>query len=230
MAETVVDLSQAKWGKTKTGGADDWQRRQKKRVRHHRRLIVSLKVLFPSMAAVMIGLVIVWPQMNAQQEEAVSLLASETEQLNLPKDQMMVNPRFFTVDDKGEPFNMTADAAFELPGETRRIQLEGIKADVLKENGQWIAVDSDIGIYSQANNTMELLEKVNLYTQSGGEMETTQALINLKSRDIFGEKDVFVRTSLGYARAQGFSVTQDGTIIKLNGKTHAVFYPDDKEK
>ena len=229
MAETVVDLSQAKWGKTKTG-ADDWQRRQKKRVRHHRRLIVSLKVLFPSMAAVMIGLVIVWPQMNAQQEEAVSLLASETEQLNLPKDQMMVNPRFFTVDDKGEPFNMTADAAFELPGETRRIQLEGIKADVLKENGQWIAVDSDIGIYSQANNTMELLEKVNLYTQSGGEMETTQALINLKSRDIFGEKDVFVRTSLGYARAQGFSVTQDGTIIKLNGKTHAVFYPDDKEK
>lgn len=182
------------------------------------------------MAAVMIGLVIVWPQMNAQQEEAVSLLASETEQLNLPKDQMMVNPRFFTVDDKGEPFNMTADAAFELPGEMRRIQLEGIKADVLKENGQWIAVDSDIGIYSQANNTMELLEKVNLYTQSGGEMETTQALINLKSRDIFGEKDVFVRTSLGYARAQGFSVTQDGTIIKLNGKTHAVFYPDDKEK
>ena len=230
MEEKVVDLSNVKWGKTKTGGADDWQRRQRKRVRHHKRLVVSLKVLFPSMAAVMIGLMIAWPQLKAQQEEAVSLLASETEDMNLPKDQMMVNPRFFTVDDKGEPFNMTADAAFELPGDTRRIQLEGVKADVLRENDRWIAVDSDIAIYSQAENTMELLEKVNLYTQDGEEMETTQALINLKNRDIFGEKDVFLRSPSGHMRAQGFSVTQNGTLIKLTGKTHAVFYPDDKEK
>ena len=230
MAKKVVDLSDVKWGKTQTSGANDWQRRQKKRMRHHSRLVVSLKVLFPSLAAVMIGLVIVWPQMKKQQEEAVSLLASEAEQMNIPNDQVMVNPRFFTVDEKGEPFNMTADSAYEIPGDTRRIQLESLKADLLKHNGRWIAVDAQTGIYSQAEDTMELLEQVNLYTQTGEEIETTQALINLKNRDIFGNREVFLRSSSGQARAEGFSVTQNGTVIKLTGKTHVVFSPEEKEK
>ena len=59
MTRKVVDISDVKWGKTRTGGAADWQRRQKRRMRTHSRLVVSLKILFPSMAAVLIGLVIV---------------------------------------------------------------------------------------------------------------------------------------------------------------------------
>ena len=230
MAKQVVDLSSVKWGKTQTRGAGDWQRRQKKRMRHHSRLVVSLKVLFPSLAAVMIGLVIVWPQMKKQQEEAVSLLASEAEQMNMPNDQVMVNPRFFTVDERGEPFNMTADSAYEIPGDTRRVQMESLKADLLKHDDRWIALDAQTGIYSQAEDTMELLNQVNLYTQTGEEIETTQALINLKNRDIFGNQEVFLRSASGYARAEGFSVTQNGTVIKLTGKTHLVFSPEEKEK
>ena len=230
MADKVVDLSDVQWGKTQTGGAVDWQRRQKKRMRHHSQLVVSLKVLFPSLAAVMIGLVIIWPQMKAQQDEAVSLLASETEQYNMPNDQMMSNPRFFTVDEKGEPFNLTAESAFELPGETRRVQLNSIQADILMRGDRWFALDARTGIYSQADDTMELLEQVNLYTQTGNEMETTQALINMKNQDIFGNQDVFLRSGQGYARAQGFSVTQNGTVIRLTGKTRVVFSPDIEEE
>lgn len=202
----------------------------KKRMRHHSRLVISLKVLFPSLAAVMIGLVILWPQMKAQQEENISLIASEVDQLNLPDDQAMVNPRFFTVDEKGEPFNLTAQTAFELPGDTRRIQLDTIRADLLMRNDQWFALDAAAGIYSQADDTMELLRQVNLYTETGDEISTTQALINMKNRDILGSKDVFLRTPSGYARAQGFSVTQNGTVIRLTGKTRAVFYPEDGEE
>ena len=230
MAEKVVDLSKAEWGKTRTSGAADWQHRQRRRMRYHSRIVISLKVLFPSLAAVMIGLVIAWPQMKAQQEEAVSLLASETEQKGTPDDQAMINPRFFTVDEKGEPFNLTADTAFELPGENRRIRLNEVKADVLLEHDRWIAVDAQTGIYSQSDDTMELSEQVNLYTQTGDEMETTQALINLKNRDIFGNRDVFLRSETGYARAQGFSVTENGTVIRLKGKTRVVVYPENEEE
>ena len=230
MAEKIVDLSDVKWGKTQTSGAADWQRRQKRRMRYHSRLVVSLKVLFPSLAAIMIGLVVVWPQMKAQQEEAISLLTSEAEQMNTPDDQVMVNPRFFTVDEKGEPFNLSADVAFELPGNERRIQMNAVKADILKKDDFWMALDAETGIYSQAEETMELLKQVNVYTQSGEEIETTQALINIKNRDIVGDEDVLLRTEYGYARAQGFSVTQNGTIIKLTGKTRVVIYPDSKEE
>lgn len=230
MAEKIVDLSDVKWGKTQTSGVADWQRRQKRRMRYHSRLVVSLKVLFPSLAAIMIGLVVVWPQMKAQQEEAISLLASEAEQMNTPDDQVMVNPRFFTVDEKGEPFNLSAEVAFELLGDDRRIQMNAVKADILKSDDFWIALDAETGIYSQTEETMELLKQVNVYTQSGEEIETTQALINIKNRDIVGNEDVLLRSEAGYARAQGFSVTQNGTVIKLTGKTRVVIYPDDKEE
>ncbi len=228
MADKIVDISDIKWGKTQTKGAADWQRRQKKRMRHHSRLVVSLKVLFPSLAAVMIGLVILWPQMKAQQEENISLISSEV--VDLPNDQAMINPRFFTVDEKGEPFNLTAETAFELPGETRRVQLDLIKADLLMKDDRWFALDAKVGIYSQVDDTMELLKQVNLYTETGEEIETTQALINMKNRDILGSKEVFVRTPSGYAKAEGFSVTQDGTVIRLTGKTRAVFYAQDKDQ
>ena len=125
---------------------------------------------------------------------------------------------------------MTAESAFELPGEKRRIQLESVKADILKQKDRWIALDAAVGVYSQAEETMELSKQVNLYTQTGEEIETTHALISIKNRDIVGNRDVLLRSSLGFARAQGFSVTQDGTVFRLMGKTRVVLYPETEEE
>ncbi len=230
MAQKVVDISDVKWGKTRTGGAADWQRRQKRRMRTHSRLVVSLKILFPSLAAVLIGLVIVWPQLNAQQEEQISLLASDIKDMAVPDDQAMVNPRFFSVDEKGEPFNLVAKKAFELPGETRRVRLNDIKADLLRRDNRWFALDSDVGVYSQKDDTMELSGQVYLYTETGEEIETTGAVVNMKTRDISGREKVFVRMPAGSAEADGFSVSQKGTMIRLTGKTRAVFYPENRTK
>ena len=230
MAQKVVDISDVKWGKTRTGGAADWQRRQKRRMRTHSRLVVSLKILFPSLAAVLIGLVIVWPQLNAQQEEQISLLASDIKDMAVPDDQAMVNPRFFSVDEKGEPFNLVAKKAFELPGETRRVRLNDIKADLLRMDNRWFALDSDVGVYSQKDDTMELSGQVYLYTETGEEIETTGAVVNMKTRDISGREKVFVRMPAGSAEADGFSVSQKGTVIRLTGKTRAVFYPENRTK
>lgn len=230
MEDKVVDLSKTKWGKTRTDGAVDWQRRQKRRMRHHSRLVVLLKVVLPSIAALMVGLVILWPQLKAQHEETFSLIASQSEKLDFPEQQAMVNPRFFTVDEKGEPFNLTAQTAVEIPGDGRRVQLNNINADVLLEGEKWYALDAQTGIYSQADDTMELLDQVNVYTENGYEAETTQALINMKNRDIIGNRKTRVRTPAGYADAEGFSILENGTVLKLNGRTRAVFYPERKEK
>lgn len=74
MAEKVVDLSLAKWGKTRTDGSADWRRKQNRRMRHHSRMVVSLKVLLPSLAALLVGLVILWPQLQVRQDEAISIV------------------------------------------------------------------------------------------------------------------------------------------------------------
>lgn len=227
MAEKVVDLSLAKWGKTRTDGSADWRRKQNRRMRHHSRMVVSLKVLLPSLAALLVGLVILWPQLQARQDEAISIV-SETDAA--PRDQMMVNPRFFTVDGKGEPLNMTAENAYELPGETRRIRLNNVKADLVLKDNRFLALDAAAAVYFQSKDTVELSESVNLYSEDGFELNTTQAQIGLKDQNLKGTAETFIRTPAGTAVSDGFEITDGGTIVRLTGKTKVVFYPNRKDE
>ena len=227
MAEKVVDLSLAKWGKTRTDGAADWRRKQNRRMRHHSRMVVSLKVLLPSLAALLVGLVILWPQLQARQDEAISIV-SETDAA--PQDQMMVNPRFFTVDGKGEPLNMTAENAYELPGETRRIRLNNVKADLVLKDNRFLALDAAAAVYFQSKDAVELSESVNLYSEDGFELNTTQAQIGLKDQNLKGTAETFIRTPAGTAVSDGFEITDGGTIVRLTGKTKVVFYPNRKDE
>lgn len=227
MAEKVVDLSLAKWGKTRTDGSADWRRKQNRRMRHHSRMVVSLKVLLPSLAALLVGLVILWPQLQARQDEAISIV-SETDAA--PQDQMMVNPRFFTVDGKGEPLNMTAENAYELPGETRRIRLNNVKADLVLKDDRFLALDAAAAVYFQSKDAVELSESVNLYSEDGFELNTTQAQIGLKDQNLKGTAETFIRTPAGTAVSDGFEITDGGTIVRLTGKTKVVFYPNRKDE
>lgn len=227
MAEKVVDLSLAKWGKTRTDGSADWRRKQNRRMRHHSRMVVSLKVLLPSLAALLVGLVILWPQLQARQDEAISIV-SETDAA--PQDQMMVNPRFFTVDGKGEPLNMIAENAYELPGETRRIRLNNVKADLVLKDNRFLALDAAAAVYFQSKDTVELSESVNLYSEDGFELNTTQAQIGLKDQNLKGTAETFIRTPAGTAVSDGFEITDGGTIVRLTGKTKVVFYPNRKDE
>lgn len=227
MAEKVVDLSLAKWGKTRTDGSADWRRKQNRRMRHHSRMVVSLKVLLPSLAALLVGLVILWPQLQARQDEAISIV-SETDAV--PQDQMMVNPRFFTVDGKGEPLNMTAENAYELPGETRRIRLNNVKADLVLKDNRFLALDAAAAVYFQSKDSVELSESVNLYSEDGFELNTTQAQIGLKDQNLKGTAETFIRTPAGTAVSDGFEITDGGTVFRLTGKTKVVFYPNRKDE
>lgn len=227
MAEKVVDLSLAKWGKTRTDGSADWRRKQNRRMRHHSRMVISLKVLLPSLAALLVGLVILWPQLQARQDEAISIV-SETDAA--PQDQMMVNPRFFTVDGKGEPLNMTAENAYELPGETRRIRLNNVKADLVLKDNRFLALDAAAAVYFQSKDAVELSESVNLYSEDGFELNTTQAQIGLKDQNLKGTAETFIRTPAGTAVSDGFEITDGGTIVRLTGKTKVVFYPNRKDE
>lgn len=227
MAEKVVDLSLAKWGKTRTDGSADWRRKQNRRMRHHSRMVVSLKVLLPSLAALLVGLVILWPQLQARQDEAISIV-SETDAA--PQDQMMVNPRFFTVDGKGEPLNMTAENAYELPGETRRIRLNNVKADLVLKDNRFLALDAAAAVYFQSKDAVELSESVNLYSEDGFELNTTQAQIGLNDQNLKGTAETFIRTPAGTAVSDGFEITDGGTIVRLTGKTKVVFYPNRKDE
>lgn len=227
--EKVVEFKRPlQWGKMQTDGVNDWRRKQERRMTRHSRFVVMMKVLLPSLAALLIGLIILWPQLNAQ-KEGFALEAADAMQIGLPEEQAMVNPRFFSVDQSGQPFNMTADEAFEMEGETRRVRLNGVRADVSAKNGRWYALDAQTAVYTQETDMLNLTGQVNVYTDEGYELETTQASVSVLTHDISGDERTMVRGSDGYAVSEGFSVTDEGKVIKLTGKTRMIFYPPSEE-
>lgn len=221
----VVELKPSvQWGKMRTDGVGEWRRKQEKRMFRHSRFVVLMKVFLPSLAALLVGLIILWPQLNAQ-KEGFTLAAADAEQIGVPEEQSMVNPRFFSVDQAGQPFNMTAEAAYEMEGETRRVRLNGVRADISAKGGRWYALDAEEAVYTQATDMLDLSGQVNLYTDEGFELETTQAGISIATHDIEGGRKTLVRGEGGYAESEGFSVSENGKVIRLTGKSRLVFYP-----
>lgn len=225
MEEKVVELKQPlQWGKMRTEGVSDWRRKQERRMSRHSRFVVLMKVFLPSLAAILVGLIILWPQFNAQ-KDSFALEAADAKQIGIPEEQTMVNPRFFSVDQSGQPFNMTAASAYELEGDVRRVRLDGVRADVAAKNGRWYALDADHAVYTQANDMLDLSGKVNIYTDEGYELETTQASVSVLTHDITGKERTMMRGADGYAVSDGFAVSDEGKIVRLTGKSQLIFYP-----
>lgn len=217
------------WGKNETSNSSEWRRKQAGRVRRHTRLVVFLRIILPSVAAVLVGLIILWPQLKAQKDE-FSLVSTRFDKSALPENQVMVNPRLFVVDSKNQPMNFTAKSANEIAGGSgRRVRLDSVQADVVLANDAWVAVDAKAAEYSQESNTLELQEQVNLYSDRGYELETTQAVVDINNKNIFGKRKTTARGRIGTVDADGFGVYDKGARLMFTGRVKMVLYPQEEK-
>ncbi|MCQ2914774.1 MAG: LPS export ABC transporter periplasmic protein LptC [Alphaproteobacteria bacterium] len=226
--EKVIDISLA-FGKNKpinqSGSPNSWQRKQKRKMRRHTRLVFLLKAAFPCAAAILVGLVVLWPQLNIKQDEAFNLISSESKD-KIFDEQVMVNPKFFTIDEKGEPINIEAADARELPDKkTRNILLRKVKSNFLMKSDRFFMMDANRAIYVQEEDIIDLLDSVNLYSEDGYELQTTNLKINLANKNVQGKERVFMRGPFGTAVSQGIQVEENGLKVQLTGKTRVVFMP-----
>ena len=221
--ENIVPMPAAE-----TSNSSEWRQKQAGRVRRHTRLVVFLRIVLPSIAAVLVGLIILWPQLKAQKEE-FSLVDMGLGKTTFPENQVMENPRLFVVDSKNRPVNITADTASEIPADKgRSVRMQALKADILMEKGLWLALDADTAVYTQEDNQVELQQKVNVYSDKGYELETTQATIDISSKNIVGKEEVFAKGRMGTLRADGFGIYEEGMRVTFSGNVRMILYPEEK--
>lgn len=214
------------WGKNETPGSDVWRRQQAKRARRHSRFVFFLRIVLPSIAALLIGLLILWPQLQAQ-KEGFSLADMNLEQFSFPDDQVMENPRLFVVDDDNRPVNVTAKTAKEAgDAEGRKVLLNTVEADMMLKQDVWVALDAQKALYSQDENRIELQEKVNIYSDKGYELETTQAFVNVNNKEIIGNQKTKGQGPSGYVESDGFAVYEGGNRLAFTGNVRLFFYPE----
>jgi lipopolysaccharide export system protein LptC len=186
-----------------------------------------MKLLLPAMAAALILLVVAWPQFTIEDGRfrlSVSKLAPDQ-----ADNLTMLNARFDGMDERDQPYTITADMATQSEGDKDLIELELPKADVTLEDGAWLALTARSGEYRRQSRLLDLSGSVSLFHDKGFELRTEAARVDLGNGVAEGAQPVQGQGSAGFIEAEGFRVLNRGARILFTGKSHLIVMPEARE-
>ena len=185
-----------------------------------------LKVLLPTVAVALTILVIVWPHLEEQErrfgERLLGLDKTQAENLEV------VNPRYNGIDDKGNPFSISADAALQAEVDSPIVELTAPKADIQLGDDNWAIISALSGRMDRGAQVLELYEEVNLYHDLGYEFHTLNLTIDLVSGSAYGFDPVWGQGPFGRLEAEGVQIHDRGARVQLTGKAKVVIKGGDE--
>lgn len=198
-------------------------RKETQEVKAYSRFVSLMKLFLPSVALVIIVLVLVWPHIDPQEllfEDVIS-----TEIAGQKVETNMVNPKFYGLNEEGRPFSVSADIARKVNLFGEDIDLEIPKADMTLKDGSWIVVTADNGRYRQSQKSLELIGSVNVFHDQGYEFQTSKTHVDLNSGVISGDAPIEGHAIFGKIEGQGFKIFNRSNNIHFSGKASMVIYP-----
>lgn len=191
------------------------------------RFVFFMKFLLPSIAFILVGLVLVWPEINLS-KKGFSLKFSAINRVN-PEQPAMINARFVGTDSKNQPYSITADLAKNILLGGSSLELEMPKADIAIKDGTWLAIIANTGVYDQNKKTLMLNGSVNLFHDTGYEFNTESATIDINKGIASSNSDVTGQGPFGNLSAEGLKILNKGGQFLFSGKSKLTIYPDSKK-
>ncbi len=181
------------------------------------RFVGWMQIVMPSLAAVLLALVLAWPKLMQDDDRFqvgfAKLSPKEVETLS------MVNSRYFGVDQANRPFAVSADLAVQQPGNADLVTLKAPKADFTSSSGANVFVDAETGVYHQQSKVLDLVGSVNLFHDAGYELHTASATIDLVRNAARGSEPITGHGPQGRTlAAEGFEVRDKGLEVVFTGK------------
>ncbi|MBF0250329.1 MAG: LPS export ABC transporter periplasmic protein LptC [Alphaproteobacteria bacterium] len=188
--------------------------------RGYSRFVVGMKFLLPFLALILIALVIIWPRLNSEETFRIGF---SLVRLSDKTEPGMDNARYVGVDDKRQPYTVTADLA-RLDSDSSAVSMEMPKADLTLEDGTWLVLTADNGRFLQKEDKLELEGGVNLFHDTGYEMETQQLIMDLKKNTAVSNTPVHGHGPFGEIKSQGLRLIDKGQVIHFTGPARLTLY------
>ena len=90
---------------------------------------------------------------------------------------------------------------------------------ILLKEGKWLTMVAEEGIFDVEKQTLELIGNVLFYHSDGQQIDTNNAVIDLKKAKIYGNKKIFGKDETIDFSSEGFEVKKTGKNFKLFGKS-----------
>jgi lipopolysaccharide export system protein LptC len=156
-------------------------------------------------------------------------LAMSYEKLGrIENDLAMVKPRLTGADDKGNPFVITADMAVQDSKNTRKASLKNLEADLALDKNSWINARARAGMVDMAAGKLELTGGIDVFTDTGYELHSKTASMNLKQSVVHGHEPVTGQGPDGTLRADSFHADRNTNLLTLSGNVQMTLHGSGK--
>lgn len=188
--------------------------------------VSAMKVALPLLALVLVGLVLMLPQLESTEEKLRSSVTQQIKAHDL-ENLYMVNARYVGTDEKNRAYTLTAESARQVSTESDLVALEGPKADVALGDGHWVAIQANAGAFYRKAQSLVLFGNVNVFHDDGYTVRTGEIEMNMKKGTATGSKPVVAHGPLGLLRSQGFKILEKGETVLFTGKSSLTIYLED---
>jgi lipopolysaccharide export system protein LptC len=135
----------------------------------------------------------------------------------IDNDLAMINPRLTGADAKGNPFVITAKEAVQDAKNPKRATLKTIEADMNTPRG-WVNARAASGVVDLTAKTMQLAGGLSLFTDTGYELHTQSASVDLKAGVVRGDEPVTGQGPMGTMRADTFHYDREAGLMTMAGR------------
>ena len=187
------------------------------------RFVGLMKLMLPLGATTLIIIVIAWPYLNGRQEGIPLSFASIG--LGLDDKLFMTNARFMGSDNKDQPYTLTAELMTEEEGAVDAIRLTKPQADILLNNGSWLALSADSGVLIRRDEQLTLEGGVTVFSDGGYSFSTQRAVINLSTKSAHGDQPITGQGPFGAFSADSFRLEDQGDSMFFEGNVRVIYYP-----
>jgi lipopolysaccharide export system protein LptC len=183
--------------------------------------IRRMRIVLPLLALCIIAALFTW---NIMQKEplAVQTPADQKDQ-TLGRNELL-NPRFESVDEKNQPYTITAERALQGDGAQSEMFLEKPMADIALNGGNWLAIQSDKGTYNQEKQTLSLHENVMLYHDTGYRLKMMTLDIDINQSLASTAAPVEGHGPAGLLNAQGLRAETKSQTVIFKGPAKIVLF------
>lgn len=182
----------------------------------------TLKVALAVAAVAIVGLVLAWPSLLPD-DKRVRLGGARKVGVEDADTLKMINARYVGLDEQNRPFVVTATRAVD-GRDDGLVHLEQPKADLINSDGGWTAVTANTGLLRRETHKLELVGDVNLYHDSGLEIHSESAHVDLATHDSWGDMPVQGQDPGMRFDGEAFHTTDHGVRVFLSKKSHVTLY------
>ncbi|MBR2299076.1 MAG: LPS export ABC transporter periplasmic protein LptC [Alphaproteobacteria bacterium] len=194
---------------------------QKRRADPRARALRFAKLVMPSIAAVLVALILVLP--NFKKNSVISEYDMTLPKKGELKKLHAEETTFSISEDNGKVSVLTADRMDETKAGSKLIKIIHPKGKIpVNTEEVFVHISSDVGFFNQADNIVILEENVKAVYDEKVTIETKAGEYDFTKGYGHGNKPVYAYGDWGKLWADGFAYDKNKSILYLNGKAKVV--------